>query len=103
MQYIWPEVVGSYGAGEYNEIGVKLLQFCAINNLFIENTTFKQKERRRYIWTSLKRTEMHIDFIIMSKKLKSTLKNCRTYNSAEIGSDHSLVIDNLLNKPQKRD
>ena len=79
MQEIWPEVVGSYGAGEHNEKCVKLLQFCAINNLFIANTIFKHKERRRYTWTSPKRTEMQIDFIIMSEKLKSSLKNCRTY------------------------
>ena len=37
MQIIWPEVDGGYGAGEHNEIGIKLLQCCAINNLFIEN------------------------------------------------------------------
>ena len=43
MQYIWPEVVGYYGAGEYNERGVKILQFCAINNLFIANTICKHK------------------------------------------------------------
>ena len=41
-------------------------------------------------------------FIIMSKKLKSTLKNFRTYNSIEIESDHSLVISNLvMKKPNK--
>ena len=45
---------------------------------------------------------MQIDFIIMSKKLKYTLKNCRTYNSAEIGSDHSLVIANLVMKKTKK-
>ena len=73
---------------EYNERGIKLLQYCAIHNLFIENTIFKHKERRRYTWTSPKRTEMRIDFIIMSKKLKCILKNCRTYHSDEIGSDH---------------
>ena len=72
--------------------------FCAINNLFIANTIFKHKERRRYTWTSPKQTEMQIDFIIMSKKLKYTLKSCRTYNSAEIGSDNSLVIANLVMK-----
>ena len=39
----------------------------------------------------------------MSKKLKSTLKNCRTYNSAEIESDHSLIIANLVvKKPKKK-
>ena len=88
--YIWPEVVGSYFAGEHNERGIKLLQMCAINNLFIANPIFKHKEKRRYTWTSPKRTQMQIDFIIMSKKLKSTLKKCRTYNSIEIESDHSL-------------
>ena len=31
-----------------------------------------------------------IDYIIMSRKLKSTLNNCRSYHSAEIGSDHSI-------------
>ena len=51
---------------------------------------------RRYTLTSPKRTQMQIDFIIISKKLKSTVKNCRTYNSAEIVSDHSLVIANLV-------
>ena len=54
---------------------------------------------RRYTWTSPKQTEMQIDFIIMSKKLKTTLKNCRTYNSA---ADHSLVIANLVMKKPKK-
>ena len=75
---------------------------CAINNLFIANTIFKHKEKRRYTWTSPKRTQMQIDFIIISKKLKSTLKNCKTYNSIEIESDHSLVISSLVMKQPKR-
>ena len=102
MQDIWPEVFGNYGAGEHNERGVKLFQCCAIHNLFIANTIFKHKEMRKYTWTSPKRTEMQIDFIIMSKKLKYTLKNSRTYNSAEIESDHLLVIENLVMKKPKK-
>ena len=38
----------------------------------------------------------------MSKKLKSTLTNYRTYNSAEIESDHSLIIANLVMKKPKQ-
>ena len=72
------------------------------NKQSIANIIIEHKERRRYKWISPKRTEMQIDFIIISKKLKSTLKNCRTYNSVEIGSDHSLVIANLVMKNQKR-
>ena len=49
MQYIWPEVVGNYGAGENNELGVKILQFCTINNLCIANTISKHKEMTGYI------------------------------------------------------
>ena len=37
----------------------------------------------------------------MSRKLKSTLKNCRSYHSAEIGSDHSIVIANSDDDNQK--
>ena len=47
-------------------------------------------------------TEMKMYFFIMFKKLKSTLKNCRTYNSAEIDSDHSLFIVNLVMKKQNK-
>ena len=88
--------------GVHNERGIKLLQMCAINNICIANQIFKHKERRRYTWTSPKRTQMQIDFFIMYKKLKSTLKNCRTYNSIEIESDHSLVISNLVMKKPKK-
>ena len=38
----------------------------------------------------------------MSKKLKPTLKNCRSYHSAEIGSDHSIVIANIDVKKSKK-
>ena len=36
----------------------------------------------------------------MSRKLKSILKNCRSYHSGEIGSDHSIVIANTDEKNQ---
>ena len=99
MHEFWPDIIGCYGVGKHNDIGIKLLQLCAINNLFIANTIFKHKDRRRYIWTTQKHTEIQfIDFIIMSNTLKSTLKNCRTYNSSEIWSDQSLVIANLVMK-----
>ena len=32
----WPEVVGHYAVGTNNAKGLKVLQCCAINNLFIE-------------------------------------------------------------------
>ena len=38
----------------------------------------------------------------MSRKLNSTLKNCRSYHSAEIESDHSIVIANTDEKKSKK-
>ena len=38
----------------------------------------------------------------MPRKLKSTLKNCRSYHSAEIGSDNSIVIANTDEKKSKK-
>ena len=102
MQDDWPGVVGNYAVGTNNTRGLKFLQFCAINELFIANSIFKHKEKRRYTWISPDRTEKQIDYIIMSKKLKPTLKNCRSYHSAEIGSDHSIVIANIDVKKSKK-
>ena len=42
----WPEVVGQYGVGVHNDRGLHLLQFCAIHNLIISNTTLKNKQVR---------------------------------------------------------
>ena len=40
-----------------------------------------------------------IDYILVQRKLKGQLKNCRTYRSAELGSGHFLVITNIDVKP----
>ena len=53
----WPEVVGHYAVGTNNTRGLKLLQCCAINDLFIANSISKHKEKRRYTWISLDHTE----------------------------------------------
>jgi len=91
----WPDVVGKYGFGKHNQRGFNLLQFCAINSLVIANTIFNHKESRRYTWMSPDLTsKRQIDFILVSKGLKPTIKNCRSYQSAEVGSDHSLVMAN---------
>ena len=85
----WPEVVGKYGFGQHNQRGLQLLQFRAINELIISNTIFSHKNERRYTWTSPDYTvKKQIDFIIMSKTMKSSLNNSRVYQSAEVGSDH---------------
>ena len=57
MQDDLPGVVGNYAVGTNNTRGITLLQCCAINDLFIANSIFKHKEKRRYTWISPGRTE----------------------------------------------
>ena len=93
----WKGVIGNFGLGEMNERGLELLQFCAINNVTITNTLFKHSEIRRITWVS---PDMKIS-IIVQQKIKRFVKNSRSYNSADIGSDHSLVMVNIEINPKK--
>ena len=43
-----------------------------------------------------------IHYILVQKRLHSKVKNSRTYHSADIGSDHFLVLANLSMKGKKQ-
>lgn len=92
----WPEVVGKYGLGTSNERGNNLLQFCSINNLVITNTIFRHKNKRRATWLSPDgATFNQIDYIIVKDSLRTKITNSRAFHSADVYTDHFLVIANL--------
>ena len=101
---IWPNNAGRFGYGEINDRGSYLLQFCATHNLVITNTLFKHKPNRRPTWLHPDGVHRNqIDFIITQQKLKSCVKNSRVYNSASVGSDHSLLMSKIeLQVAQKK-
>ena len=87
------EVVRKYSLGKTNARGLTLFQFCATNKLLLTNTIFKHKPNRRFTWISPDGTvKNQIDFIITNQDNKCNIKNSRSYQSADIGSDHSLVL-----------
>ena len=93
----WHDTVGKFGYGERNDIGERLLHFCASNGLFITNTCFKQsKSARDWTWESSDGPYHNkIDYILVSRKMRSSVTNSRSFPSADIGSDHQLVIANI--------
>ena len=98
----WPETAGRYSIGTRNIRGERLLQFCAINNLKIVNTLYKHKFRHLVTWISPDcKTRNQIDYILVQKENLNLIKNCRVYNSADIGSDHSLLMSKF-NLPKTR-
>ena len=93
----WENVMGHYGYGTSNARGEKLLNFCAVNNLFVTNTMFKQtKDSRQWTWESPdQKTHNKIDFILIKNTWKNCVNNSRSFPSADIGSDHQLIIANI--------
>ncbi|CAF4091748.1 unnamed protein product [Rotaria socialis] len=101
--------MGKYGYGDRNERRQRLLQFATLHNFSICNTRFQHKSNRKWTWASL--DGMHknmIDLILVQQRWKTSAIKCRTFQSADISSDHSLVLcniklrlKNLNSKPQQ--
>ena len=96
----WEGVLGKFGFGECNERGEKLLNFCTTNGLFLANTCFKQsKTSREWTWESPDGVYHNkIDYIIVNRKMRSSITNARSFPSADVGSDHQLVLANIKPK-----
>ena len=92
----WKYVMGRYGYGDRNERGERLLEFATVQNLYICNTRFQQKPNRKWTWASPDGIHKNmIDLILIQRRWKTSVLNCRTFQSADISSDHSLVLCNL--------
>ena len=100
----WENVLGNYGYGSRNDRGEKLLNFSAVNNLSIANTLFRQgKESRQWTWESPdQKTHNKIDYIMVNNKYKQCVTNARSFPSADVGSDHQLVLANLRLKSKTK-
>lgn len=74
-----------------------MLYFCTINGLHAANTIYKQKRDNRYWkWQSPDgRTCNQIGYILVNRRGRGNLRNCRAFPSADIGSDHQLLLANF--------
>jgi len=74
-----------------------LIDFCHANDLYITNTLFMQNMPNRcWTWESPGgAVRSQIDFILVSSYGRGSIKNSRAYPSADIGSDHQLLLANL--------
>ncbi|ESO04124.1 hypothetical protein HELRODRAFT_79566, partial [Helobdella robusta] len=95
------EVMGKYGIGNRNNRGERLLEFAKDQKMYITNT--KTQNRKKWTLESPdgKTTNM-IDLILIEQKWMKFVTQCRAFPSAEIGSDHRLVLCNVKMKITKR-
>ncbi|CAF2033538.1 unnamed protein product [Rotaria magnacalcarata] len=102
----WKSVMGKYGYGDRNERGERLLEFATVHDLYVCNTKFQHKPNRKWTWASPDGIHKNmIDLILIQQRWKTSVTNCRTFQSADISSDHSLVLCNInlkLKKPHNK-
>lgn len=94
-------VLGKYGEEKINNNGKRMLQYCTLNDLIISNTFYKHRDIHKYTRTSEKRKENSIiDYILVQSNNRRFITDVRVFRSAEIFSDHYLVIAKVKGKAQ---
>ena len=95
-----PGVTDKFVLGMRNEAGQRLIEFCQENALVIANTLFQQ--HRLYSWTSPDGQHRNqIDYILCSKRWRSSIKTTKTKPGGDCGSDHELLITKFRVKLKK--
>src|SRR6218665_3047291 len=96
------DTIGRHGLGKQNEAGERLVEFCEGNNMGIMNTWFEQPKRSLYTWTSPDgKHRNQINYILIYKRWKSTIRDVRTKPGADCGTDHELLVAILKMKLKK--
>lgn len=95
------EVMGKYGIGDRNDRGEKLLEFAKDQRMYVANT--KRQNSKKWTWESPDgKTLNMIDLVLIEQKWMKFVTQCRAFPSAEIGSDHRLVLCNVTMKMTKK-
>ena len=90
---VWGDVIGKHGEAVENENGMRLLQFCAENDLGITKSWFQHKEIHKFTWECRGRNQRSIiDFCLVRGTMKSQLRDVKVVRGAEVGSDHYLLL-----------
>jgi len=87
------KVMGRHGVGIRNNNGEMLVDFCVAQQLTIGGSLFEHKTCHKVTWVSADgRTENQIDHCMIQQRWRKCLRDVRNKRSADVGSDHHLVI-----------
>ena len=96
------DTVGPFGLGQRNENGQRVIECCQKHNLMVANTWFQSRENTRHTWISPDgTTKNQIDYVLVEKRFRNGVKNCKARLDADCGSDHNPVLARLCVKLQK--
>ena len=89
-----PEIIGLHGIQCRNERGRWLTQWCGLHDLAVGNTFFDAEFERQ--WTYRKGDlKEQLDYILVNRAFRTSLKSCCTLPDVDIGSDHRCIASIL--------
>ena len=99
-------VMDQHGLGTITKNGARLFSFTKGNDLLISGELFQHKDINTYTWTSRNGTvKNQIDHFLIHQIWRTSLRGVRSFQSADVGSDHKLVVTilklNLKSNTQK--
>jgi hypothetical protein len=93
------DTVGNFGLGNRNEAGDRLIEWAERNQMIIGNTWFKEHKRRLWTWKSPgDNIRNQIDYILIRKRFRNSMIQCKAKPVADCNSDHNPVICKLRTK-----
>ena len=86
------DIVGSYGLGERDERGDKLIEWCTENSKVVMNNWFQHHPRRLWTWKGPRgNVKNQIDYITISRRHRNAVRQAKCYPAADCDSDHPLL------------
>ena len=94
--------MGNFVLGVQNEAGQRLTEFCRENAPVRTNTLSQQHRRWLNTWTSPDdQHQNQIDYILYSRRWRSSIQSAKTRPGADCGSAHELPIAKFRPKLKK--
>lgn len=99
-----PGIMNRFNEDQLNDNGEILVDFCARHSLRINNTFYPHKLQHKITWQNSRGQHSMIDFVLSNRAIHpSQVLDVRSITSANIGSDHNLVLCKLrMNMQRKR-
>ena len=91
------EVHGSFGIGQINDGGIRLLDWAVGKGLHFINTCF-QKRKSRFITLRSGETETMIDYILVNNNYRNSVRDVKVILGEEIVSQHCLLLMDMVFK-----
>ena len=97
-------VVPNLLATSNSDDGERLITFASTHNMNITNTMFAHKRIHQGTWypPNTKAEPSMKDYILVKRRLISSILDTRVYREADINSDHRLVISKVKLKSKKK-